>query len=185
MSMKITDRRKAEHGVLLCQLDHLQDLVGRKTPREVLAAVVETIAQAGERLTSDDDGRLYPALARVIGRRFPLLQKSEAALEELHQLVAQIRSGSFDESTVSAFVERLREHLEREIHDVFVLAEELLPTEELASMSNWDAHHVYVVNAERQRRQGDVSGDVPVGVPDAESADDGPSRRMKCAGSLA
>jgi hypothetical protein len=60
MSMKITDRRKAEHGVLLCQLDHLQDLIGRKTPREVLAAVVETIAKAGERLTGTDDGRSTP-----------------------------------------------------------------------------------------------------------------------------
>ena len=49
MPMKITDRLKAEHGVFLCQLDHLQDLVRREASLEVLEAVAETIASAEER----------------------------------------------------------------------------------------------------------------------------------------
>jgi hemerythrin-like domain-containing protein len=150
--MKITDRLKAEHGVFLWQLDHLQDLVRREAPREVLKAVAETIAYAEERHSSMEDRVLYPALCRAIGREFPLLQRSRAAHDELRQLVAGIRSGAFDESTVDAFAERLRDHLEREIHDVFALAEEVLSAEKLAAMANWDVDHIHEVNAKRHGR---------------------------------
>ena len=149
MSMKLTERLKAEHGVFLWQLDHLQRLVRWEAPLEILRAVVETIASAEERHSSVEDRLLYPALARAIGRDFPLLQRSRAAHDELRQLVARIRSGSFDESTVDAFAERLRDHLEREIHDVFALAEEVLSAERLAEMSDWEVDHIREVNARR------------------------------------
>jgi hemerythrin-like domain-containing protein len=149
MSMKITDRLKAEHGVFLRQVDHLQDLVRSQASREVLKSVTETIAVAEERHSSLEDRLLYPALARAIGRDFPLLQRSRAAHDELRQLVARIRTGEFDESTVDAFAERLRDHLEHEIHDVFPLAEELLPAEKLVAMANWDVDHIYEVAARR------------------------------------
>ena len=149
MSMKLTERLKAEHGVFLWQLDYLQDLVRREAPLEVLRAVAETIASAEERHASVEDRLLYPALARAIGRDFPLLQRSRAAHDELRQLVARIRSGGFDESTVDAFADRLRDHLEREIHDVFALAEEVLPAEKLAAMANWDVDHILEMNARR------------------------------------
>lgn len=149
MSMKLTERLKAEHGVFLWQLDHLQGLVRRKAPLEVLGAVTETIASAEERHSGVEDRLLYPELARALGHEFPLLQRSRAAHDELRQLVARVRSGSFDESTVDAFAERLRDHLEREIHDVFALAEEILPAEKLAAMANWDVDHIREVNARR------------------------------------
>ena len=150
MSMKITDRLKAEHGVFLSQLEHLQDLVRREASLEVLQAVAETIAAAEERHARVEDRVLYPALARVLGGECALLQRWRAAHDELRQLVARIRAGGFDESTVEAFGERLRDHLEREIHDVFALAEEVLPAERLTGMSNWDVDHIHEVNARRQ-----------------------------------
>ena len=151
MSMKLTERLKAEHGVFLWQLDHLQDLLGREAPPEVLKAVTETIASAEERHAGVEDRLLYPALARAIGRDFPLLQRSRTAHDELRQLVATIRAGKFDESTVDAFARRLRDHLEREIHDVFALAEELLSEEQLTAMANWDVDHIHEINAKRHR----------------------------------
>jgi hemerythrin-like domain-containing protein len=151
MSMKLTERLKAEHGVFLFQLDHLQDLVRGGASREILKAVVEMIASAEQRHSSIEDRRLYPALVHVIGRELPLLQKSHQERDELQGLVARVRSGDFDEATVDAFADGLRHHLEREIHDVFALAEDMMPAEELAAMSNWDVDHIYEVNAKRQR----------------------------------
>jgi len=150
MSMKITERLKAEHGVFLSQLDHLQGLVRSKAPREILKAVVETIASAEEHHSETEDRLLYPALVKVIGRESPLMRKAEAEHEEVHKLVAQIRSGSFDEVTVTAFAELLRKHLEREIHDLFTLADDMIPEEQLVSMSNWDVEHLYEANAKRK-----------------------------------
>ena len=148
--MRITERLKAEHGVLLFQLDHLQDLVRRGAPGDVLQAVVETIATAERRHSSIEDQRLYPALVKVIGREFPLVQKSKAEHEELWRLVERIRREPFDAAAVEAFVTGLREHLEREIHDVFALAEDMVPAEMLEAMSNWDVEHIHEVNARRQ-----------------------------------
>lgn len=152
MSMKITERLKAEHGVFLYQLDHLQRLVRRGASPEVLQAVVETIATAEQRHSSTECQLLYPALAKAIGWEFPLVQKSKAEHEELQRLVERIRSGAFDGAVVEAFVQGLREHLEREIHDVFVLAEDMVPAEKLEAMSNWDVEHIHEVNARRQAR---------------------------------
>ena len=150
MSMKITERLKAEHGVFLCELDHLQDLVRREASLEVLGAVAETIAVAEERHARVEDRVLYPALAQAVGSESPLLQRWRTAHAELRQLVARIRTGAFDESTVEAFAQRLRDHMEREIHDVFALAEEVLSEERLAEMSNWDVDHIREVNARRR-----------------------------------
>ena len=147
--MKLTERLKAEHGVFLWQLDHLEDLLRRGAPLEILGAVTESIASAEERHADLEDRLLYAALSRAVGRDFPLLQRSRAAHDELGQLVARVRSGSFDESTVGAFAERLRDHLEREIHDVFALAEEILAPEKLVAMANWDVDHIREVNARR------------------------------------
>ena len=152
MSMKITDRLKAEHGVFLGQLDHLQDLVRREASLEVLEAVAETIASVEERHARVEDRVLYPALAGVMGGKSPVLQRWRAAHDELRQLVARMRSGGFDESTVDAFAERLRDHMEREIHDVFALAEEVLSEERLTEMSSWEVDHIREVNARRRDR---------------------------------
>ena len=142
MSMKITERLKAEHGVFLYQLDRLEELAQRDTPREVLAAVVDTIASAEEHHAMIEDRVLYPALVQANEGEFPLLRKARAEHVELRRLVTRLRSGVFDEHTVCAFVGLLRDHLEREIHGIFALAEDLIPPETLAQMSNWDVDHL-------------------------------------------
>ena len=144
MSMKITERLKAEHGVFLYQLDRLEELALSRTPMDVLAAVVETIASAEEHHAMIEDRVLYPALVQANGGEFALLRKARAEHVELRRLVARIRSGVFDENTVCAFAGLLREHLEREIHGVFALAEDLIPAETLARMANWDVDHLHV-----------------------------------------
>ena len=150
MTMRITERLKAEHGVFLFQLDHLENLVRRHAPRDILQAVVETIASAEQHHSAIEDRLLIPALIEAIGREFPLLKKSEREHEEVHKLVESIRSGSFDEKTITSFVELLRKHLEREIHDVFGLADDMIPPEKLASMSNWDVDHLHEANGRRK-----------------------------------
>lgn len=150
MAMKLTERLKAEHGVFLFQLDHLEGLVRSRAPREVLKAVVEAIASAEEHHSEIEDRLLFPALLKAVGRELPLLVKSEEEHHEVKRLVGQIRSGSFDDVTVAAFVELMRKHLEREIHDVFTLVEDMIPAGHLVSMSNWDADHLYEANAKRK-----------------------------------
>lgn len=149
MAMKMTERLKAEHGVFLFQLDHLEGLVRSEAPRQILQAVVETIASAEEHHSEIEDRLLYPALVKAMGREAPLLVKSEREHEEVKNLVRQIRSGSFDDSMVVTFVELMRKHLEREIHDVFALAEDRIPEDQLVSMSSWDLDHLYAANAKR------------------------------------
>ena len=150
MAMKITERLKAEHGVFLFQLDHLERLVQARAPRAILKAVVEAIASAEEHHSAIEDRLLYPALVKMIGREFPLMKKAEREHEEVQKLVDQIRSASFDETTVTAFVALLRKHLEREIHDVFSLADDMIPVDQLVSMSNWDVEHLYEANGKRK-----------------------------------
>ena len=140
--MKITERLKAEHGVFLYQLDQLEELALRDTSMDVLAAVVETIASAEDHHAMIEDQVLYPALVQANGGKFALLSKARAEHVELRRLVSRIRSRVFDEHTVCAFVALLREHLEREIHGVFALAEELIPQDTLVRMANWDVDHL-------------------------------------------
>jgi hemerythrin-like domain-containing protein len=143
MSMKITERLEAEHGVFLYQLDRLEELALRNTPMDVLAAVVETIASAEDHHAMIEDRVLYPALVEANGGEFPLLSQARIEHVELRRLVTRIRSRAFDEHTVCAFVGLLREHLEREIHGVFALAEELIAPDKLARMANWDVDHLH------------------------------------------
>jgi len=150
MAMKITERLKAEHGVFLSQLDHLERLVQAGAPLPVLRAVVDTIANAEEHHSEIEDRLLFPALEKAVGRELPLLVKSEQEHHEVKNLVGVIRSGAFDTVTVTSFVELMRKHLEREIHDVFTLVEDMIPAERLVSMSNWDVDHLYEANARRK-----------------------------------
>jgi hemerythrin-like domain-containing protein len=141
--MKITDRLKVEHGVFLQQLKIVRELVALGAPREVIAAAVETIAVAEGRHSEIEDAALYPALTRALGEEFPALVAVRAEHAAIRQAVARIRGGDFDSSDVERFVSLLHDHLEHEIHGLFVLAEEWLTEEQLTSMCNWNVEHVY------------------------------------------
>ena len=140
--MKITERLKVEHGVYLLQLRHLEALMDAQAPQEVLKAVVQAIAAAEDQHSKLEDNVLYPELAKIVGQEFaPLLQ-----VKEDHRKLAELsgRAGSTgDPVHVQAFVDLLRAHLEREIHNLFALAEEVLGADLLSSLGNWQEEHIY------------------------------------------
>ena len=140
--MKITDRLKVEHGVFLRQLRYLEYLLEYDAPKAALAVAVETVARAEEHHTTIEDRLLYPALTKVLGEDFAPLRELNQEHEHIRLLVGKIRSGEFDEDTVHRLVDGLRVHMEREIHQIFPLVEEILPEERLTSLSNWEAEHV-------------------------------------------
>ncbi|HEX6739416.1 MAG TPA: hemerythrin domain-containing protein [Vicinamibacteria bacterium] len=140
--MKITDRLKVEHGVFLRQLRYLDDLLASEASKPVLAAAVETIARAEEHHTTIEDRLLYPELARVFGEDLPALRELAREHEQVRRLMGVVRSGEFRGEDVRRLIQALRVHMEREIHQIFPLVEEVLPPERLASLSSWEAEHV-------------------------------------------
>jgi len=147
--MKITDRLKVEHGVFLQQLRVLRRLVELKAPKPILAAVVETIAAAEEQHSQIEEQALYPVLAKVLGPGASALVTVATEHAGLRQGVARIRGGDFDVADVVAFADLLHDHLEREIHTLFALADEWLTEEQLVSMCNWNVEHVYDAAGQR------------------------------------
>jgi hemerythrin-like domain-containing protein len=140
--MKITERLKVEHGVYLLQLRHLEALMAAQAGPEVLKAVVRAIATAEDQHSKLEDTLLYPQLAKVVGEEFaPLVE-----VKNDHRLLAELAgraSESGDPADVKAFIDLLRGHLEREIHNLFTLAEEVLSADLLNSMGNWQEEHIY------------------------------------------
>jgi hemerythrin-like domain-containing protein len=147
--MKITDRLKVEHGVFLRQLRVLRSLVELKAPNPVLAAVVETIAFAEEQHSQIEEQALYPVLAKVLGPGSSALFTVSREHSALRQQAAGIRGGEFDVADVVAFADLLHDHLEREIHTLFALADEWLTEDQLVSMCNWNVEHVYEAVGQR------------------------------------
>lgn len=148
--MKITDRLKVEHGVFLQQLRYLGEMLAAGVPPALLAAVVETIASAEERHSEIEDKALYPLLTKALGENFPALVAVRGDHEAIRSAVARIRGGSFEAADVEAFAHLMRDHLEREIHSLFALAEEWLTEAQLTSMCNWNVEHVFDATGQRE-----------------------------------
>ena len=140
--MRLTDRLRVEHGVFLQQLRLLDWLISEGKPDAILRAVALTIAEAEERHSRSEERLLHPALARVLGASSPPLDASANEHDELRGLGNLIRDGSAGRALVSRFATVLRAHLENEIHGLFLLAEQYLTDEELASMTNWHVEHI-------------------------------------------
>ena len=139
--MKLTDRLKVEHGVFLRQLRSLEALLKEHPHPAVLASAVETIATAEEYHSAIEDRLLYPLLSEALGSdSAPLLQMATDHAR-LKQLVETIRSGEFDEDTITTYVKTMRTHMEKEIHNVFNVAERVINEEKLAS--SWDEEHIF------------------------------------------
>ena len=141
--MKLTDRLKVEHGVFLLQARWLEDMVKRGAPAEALRATLETIATAEEWHSILEDRLLYPALTETLGADNALLQEVAQDHSELRSLSDKVRSGEFGAEDVLQYVRRLRAHLEREIHRLFVIAEQRISAERLDAMCNWDTEHIF------------------------------------------
>ena len=142
--MKITNRLKVEHGIFLDQLRFLEELVARNVPPLVLRSVVETIAAAEERHTQLEERVLFPALLEIMGPGFTPLRSVKADHAQIHALTAQIQAGDVDRDVVLAYVDVMRLHMEKEIHSLFPLIDEILSEQTLESLSNWNAEHVLI-----------------------------------------
>ena len=141
--MKITDRLKVEHGVFLVQLRHLEQMVAKRAPAAALAAAIETIAQAEAHHSALEDRLLYPAMAEKVGPDAAPLLRIKSDHQQIQEQLDAIRAGGADAQKTTELVKTLRDHMEREIHDVFVLAERVIPEAALSSMCNWDVQHIF------------------------------------------
>lgn len=140
--MKVTERLKAEHGVLLLLLDHLEDVLRRGAGPEVLRATTATVAAAEEKHALFEERLLFRLVAASLGPDSPVVSALLDEHEHITALSQRILSGAFDEGTVAAYVTFLRQHIERETHRYFPLIDEIVPEEKLVAVSNWDAEHV-------------------------------------------
>jgi hemerythrin-like domain-containing protein len=140
--MKITERLKAEHGVLLILLDHLDRLLNQRAGRETLQATVDAISTAEEEHGRIEDRLLFGLLAESLRPEHPALLALREDHRQIKYLARQICLGVFDEEMVRAYSRRLREHIERETHYFFPLVEELISEVALTRFGNWDEEHV-------------------------------------------
>jgi hemerythrin-like domain-containing protein len=140
--MKVTERLKAEHGVLLMLLDHLEDVLRSGADAGVLQATTAAVAAAEEKHALFEERLLFRLLGASFGPASPLLSSLLDEHARIAELSRFIQAGEFDEGTVAAYVAGLREHIERETHRLFPLIDEIIPEERLVAVSNWDAEHV-------------------------------------------
>ena len=150
MRMKLTDRLKVEHGVFLRQLAHLDALCAAEASIVALRAVVESITAAEEQHALVEERALYPVLEGILGP-VPALTAAASEHREVAALAQRVREPGFTTADVAAFAAALRSHLEREIHGVFRLAEDLLTEDRLASLCNWDEEHLFDAMGERAK----------------------------------
>ena len=141
--MKLTDRLKVEHGVFLKQLAFLESLVEQQAPPQILAAVAETIALAEEEHSQLEGRLLYPLLEKALGTDYAPLRQVAQDHAELAALIARVRAGTADSSLILELVKVMRDHLEREIHGLFALAEEWIPADRLETLASWEEEHLY------------------------------------------
>ena len=140
--MKLTDRLKVEHGIFLKQLAFLESLVKLGAPGTLLGVVAETIVTAEEDHSQIEGRVLYPELEKALGSDYGPLKQVAQDHADLSALVSRVRAGTVDAATILELVKVLREHLEREIHGLFALAEEWIPPDRLEALS-WDEEHLY------------------------------------------
>jgi len=141
--MKLTDRLKIEHGIFLKQLAFLEGLVELGAPSTLLAVVAETIVLAEEDHSQLEGRLLYPLLEKAVGSDYGPLRLVAQDHAAIAGLVARLRGGEVDARLVLELVNLMRDHMEREIHGLFALAEEWIPAERLEALCNWDEEHLY------------------------------------------
>jgi hemerythrin-like domain-containing protein len=141
--MRLTDRLRVEHGIFLWQLRTLEEMQREGAYPETLRAVVEVLARAEDHHSQLEERVLFPALARVMGAEHEALRVVAADHERMREAAAHICGEDFGPEDIRLYVETAREHFEREIHGLFVLAEELLTDEELSKLANWNVDHAF------------------------------------------
>jgi hemerythrin-like domain-containing protein len=140
--MKITERLKAEHGILLLLLDHLEEILHCRAGREALQATVDAIGAAEEEHARVEHKLLFGVLADSLHPECPALTALQEDHRQVGHLAQQIRLGVFDEDMVRRYASRLRHHIERETHYFFPLVEAVVAEDALTKFGNWDEEHV-------------------------------------------
>lgn len=141
--MKLTDRLKVEHGIFLKQLAFLEGLVKLNAPSALLAVVAEAIVMAEEDHSQIEGRLLYPLLEKAVGSDYAPLRQIADDHAAIADLVNRIRGGEQGAERILELVKLMREHLEREIHGLFALAEEWIPADRLEALCNWEEEHLY------------------------------------------
>ena len=141
--MRLTDRLKVEHGIFLRQLRYLDHLLLARASPTALATATDILCRAEEQHAALEDHVLYPEMTKALGEAHPALRLLAEDHGKIRELVAMIRSGQVEEDCIRRLVHLLRAHMEREIHLVFPLAEQVLSEETLNTLSNWDVEHVH------------------------------------------
>jgi hemerythrin-like domain-containing protein len=132
--MKITDALNAEHAVFLTQLGVLERMVGGGAPAGEIAACVLALAEAVEIHRKAEEDLLYPAILRVFGADFPPMRVMEAEHAQIERCVAAVRERRDVAESAGALVDVLRQHIDKEIHVLFPMAESRLSAAELDAM---------------------------------------------------
>lgn len=133
--MKVTELLNVEHGVFLTQLAHLEKLVQDRAPKNVLAALVQSIAAAVETHKEIEERHLYPAILQIKGKNFPPMMVMEQEHQAIERTVKDIAGGPFNAGSVQFFVDTLRQHIAKEINVLFPLAEQQISDDELEEMA--------------------------------------------------
>ena len=150
--MKVTERLKAEHGVLLSLLDHLDELVKAGAAPCVLQATASTVMAAEEKHALFEERLLFRLVAASLGPESRLVSSMLEEHATIADLGRRILAGADDVATVGAYATGLRAHIERETHRFFPLIDELVPEEKLVAVTNWDAEHVAYEAKENRSR---------------------------------
>jgi hypothetical protein len=147
--MKLTERLKVEHGIFLKQLALLEELAKLGAPLAVQVAVAETIVAAEEDHSLLEGRVLYPLLEKAVGSEYGPLKQVAQDHAAIAGVVARLRGGEATQDRILELVRLLREHLEREIHGLFALAEEWIPPDRLEALCNWEEEHLYTTVGRR------------------------------------
>jgi hemerythrin-like domain-containing protein len=140
--MKTTERLNVENGLLLRQLDRLDEMAEAGTSPEVLHAVAQTIADAVQ-AHFETETRLFPVVRQFAGRDSDRLEAVEVRHRAMAETVRELMSAAASRERLEAFRHALRQHLEREIHFLYPLAESCVPADKLVITGNWYVEHVH------------------------------------------
>ncbi len=137
--MRVTERLRVEHGILLRQLHHLEILFEEGASPATLQGAVGSIEVTRRSAAELERRVLLPVLSRLLGRDYAALRKAEADHEEIAAMAAAMRETPPSRDEARRFAERLRLHLGSEVHSLFAMAEETIPADRLEALVNWDA----------------------------------------------
>jgi hypothetical protein len=137
--MRVTERLRVEHGILLRQLHHLDTLLEEGAPPAVLQGAVGSVEVTRRSAAELESGVLLPVLGRLLGRDYGALRQAEADHRELAVLAALIREERPTREDVRRYAERLRVHLGSELSSLFAMAEETIPAHRMEALVCWEA----------------------------------------------